>query len=177
MACPARAIAMALLFALSAPVAAQVNTCMHGNGEILYTDQACASLGAEPAPPATQPRLASRYRNACARDFTALLIELSTAIEVGDVNQLAAFYQWTGLSTRAGYDIMDRLETIAGRPLVDIVPLYATPEPAPGSLYYPPLDAHDPVGVRIEQTTENGTTPSATTLRLAREAGCWWVRL
>ena len=54
-----------------------------------------------------------------------------------------------------------------------------SPEPVAGSLYYPPLDAeaHRPVGVRIEQTLDNGTTPASTTLRLAREAGCWWVRL
>lgn len=177
MACLARAIALFCLLALAAPAAAQVNTCVYPDGAIVYTDQGCATLGAERAADGARPRIAVRYRNACARDFTALMIELSTAIEVGDVNQLAAFYQWTGLSTRAGYDIMERLEAIAHRPLVDIVPLYATPQPAPGSLYYPPLDGHDPVGVRIEQTLENGTTPSTTTLRLAREAGCWWVRL
>ena len=179
-----RAIASAALAAAAAwpaprAAAAQVNTCAYPDGSLVYTDKACATVGARPATDTGRPRIAARYRNACARDFPALLIELSTAIEVGDVNQLAAFYQWTGLSTRAGYDIMARLETIAGRPLVDIVPLYATPEPVAGSLYYPPLDAeaHRPVGVRIEQTLDNGTTPASTTLRLAREAGCWWVRL
>ena len=134
-------------------------------------------LAEKEAPAGTRPRLLPRYRNACARDLPALMIELSTAIEVGDVNQLAAFYRWTGMSTRAGYDIMDRLEKIAGRPLVDVVPVYAEPEPTPGSLYLPPLDEHHPVGVRIEQTLEDGMTPSSTTLRLEQEAGCWWVRL
>ena len=175
----ASALAAAVLVALVAPVAAaaQVNTCVYADGTLLYTDKACATLGAEEAPAGTRPRLLPRYRNACARDLPALMIELSTAIEVGDVNQLAAFYRWTGISTRAGYDIMDRLEKIAGRPLVDVVPVYAEPEPTPGSLYLPPLDAHHPVGVRIEQTLEDGMTPSSTTLRLEQEAGCWWVRL
>ena len=166
-----------LLLAPAAPAAAQVNTCLYPDGTIVYTDKACAVLGAQRAPDDVRPRLLPRYRNACVRDLQALMVELSTAIEVGDVNQLAAFYHWTGLSTRTGYDIMARLEAIAARPLVDIVPLYAEPEPAPGSLYYPPLEAHHPVGIRIEQTLDNLTTPSTTTLRLEKEAGCWWVRL
>lgn len=171
------ACSLALFCAIAPPAAAQVNTCLYADGSLVYTDQACASVGAEPAPKGTTPRLVPRYRNACARDLPSLMIELSTAIEVGDVNQLAAFYQWRGMSTRAGYDVMDRLEAIANRPLVDIAPLYAESHPAPGSLYFPPLDARHPIGVRIEQTLANGLTPSTTTMHLARQAGCWWVRL
>ena len=177
----ALALTTLVLAALGASAAAaagtQVNTCVYADGGIVYTDKPCATLGATKAPEGTRPSLVSRYRNTCARDLPSLMIELSTAIEIGDVNQLAAYYQWTGLSTRAGYDVMDRLEAITARPLVDIVPLFATPAPAPGSPYFPPLDAHRPIGLRIEQTRKNGTTPASTTLRLARQAGCWWVRL
>ena len=168
-----------LLLLYGAPVAAQVRECIHADGTLVYTDKACSALGAEKAPERTQPRLLSRYRNACARDLQELMLQLSTAIEVGDVNQLAAYYQWNGLSTRAGYDIMDRLETIASRPLLDILPVYpqgleASPD---NPLYYPPILPHDPVGLRIEQTLDDGTTPAPTTLRLAQQVGCWWVRL
>ena len=90
-----RAIAIAALAAASASpapraAAAQVNTCAYPDGSLVYTDKACATVGARPATDTGRPRIAARYRNACARDFPALLIELSTAIEVGDVNQLAA---------------------------------------------------------------------------------------
>jgi len=167
-----------VLWACAAPAMAQVNTCLYADGTIVYSDKACASVGAEAAPDDLKPRLVPRYRNACARDVQALLIELSTAIEVGDANRLGAFYHWSGQSTRAGYDIMERLEAIAARPLLDIVPVYAEPEPTPGSLYYPPLDAHRPVAVRIlQQSGRGGTDTSTTTLGLAEAAGCWWVRL
>lgn len=171
-----RLIAAALL-AFAGPAAAQVNTCMYADGAVVYTDRACASLGAEAAPDGARARIMPRYRNACARDLPSLLVELSTAIEVGDVNQLAAYYRWTGLSTRAGYAIMDRLEAIVRRPLVAVVPVYPEPVALPGSLYVPPPVAHDPVGVRIEQTLPDGSTPSSTTLRLEQDIGCWWVRL
>ena len=166
----------AALLAFALPAAAQVNTCIYPDGSIVYTDRGCASLGAERAPQGTRPRLVTRHRNACARDLPTLLVELSTAIEVGDVNQLAAYYRWTGMSNSAGYRIMDRLEQITKRPLRDIVPLYPEPDPLASSLYYPPVDARAPVGLRIEQTLADGTTPTATTLRLERELGCWWVR-
>ena len=169
----------ALLLACAGTAAAQVNTCLYPDGGLVYTDQSCAAVGATPAPPGTRAQIATRYRNACARDLQELLVQLSTAIEVGDVNQLASYYQWTGLSTRTGYDIMDRLETIAGRPLIDILPVYPRdPEPAPGApLYVPPVSAHHPVALRIEQTLEDGTTPSRTTLALEKNIGCWWVHL
>ena len=166
----------AALLAIALPAAAQVNTCVYPDGSIVYTDRGCASLGAERAADGIRARLVPRYRNACARDLPTLLVELSTAIEVGDVNQLAAYYRWTGMSTRAGYQVMDRLEQITDRPLVDIVPLYPDPDPLAGSLYVPPVDARSPVGLRIEQTLEDGTTPTTSTLRLERELGCWWVR-
>ena len=50
--------------------------------------------------------------------------------------------------------------------------------PAPGApLYVPPVSAHHPVALRIEQTLEDGTTPSRTTLALEKNIGCWWVHL
>ena len=176
---PANVLLGALLLALAGPAVAQVAECRDPDGSTVYTDQACATLGATRAPDNAQPRLSIRYRNACARDLQELMYQLSTAIEVGDVNQLAAYYKWTGISTRAGYDIMDRLEAIATRPLLDILPVYPPdPEPLPGApLYLPPVAAHNPIGLRIEQTLEDGRTPAQTTLGLEKDIGCWWVHL
>jgi hypothetical protein len=175
------AIALLLLAGpgLAGAAAAQVRECAYPDGTIVFTDKSCDALGAQPAPQGLAARLLPRYRNACARDLQELMMGLSTAIEVGDVNELATYYRWTGLSTRAGYDAMARLEAIAGRPLVDIVPTYP-PEPAVpfgAPLYTPPEPSHAPVGLRIEQTLDDGSTPAATSLRLEKELGCWWVHL
>ena len=35
-------------------------------------------------------------------------------------NRLASYYHWTGMGTRAAYDLMDRLHGFAQRPLVDV---------------------------------------------------------
>ena len=124
-----------------------------------------------------------RYRSGCVHELQAFVQELSTAVEVNDVNRLAALYRWNGTSSRAGYDLMHRLESIAARPLLQVVAVYPVTEdddgfpdssmaPAPA-----PVAAAAPVGLRLEQTLADGTTPASTTLWLRRDLGCWWVTL
>lgn len=121
-------------------------------------------------------QVAPRYRSGCVHDLQAFIYELSTAVEVNDVNRLAALYQWKGTSSRASYDLMHRLETIAARPLLQVVPVY--PE-VPDDGFPAPLPASGqaPAGLRLDQTLANGVTPASTTLWLRRELGCWWVTL
>src|SRR5690349_9612718 len=68
-------------------------------------------------------------RDSCSSDPIELMFELSAAIESGDVNRIAALYDWNNMGSAAGKEVMDRLEAIAGRSLVDVVPLYP-PDPA-----------------------------------------------
>ncbi|MGN6112584.1 MAG: hypothetical protein ACTHOC_06200 [Luteimonas sp.] len=172
------------------------------------------------------------YRSACIHSLREFAYALSNAVESGDVNRLAALYRWQGLSTRAGYDTMARLQEIVARPLLQVSPVYpqrreqpltstapdaaatgATPPSPAEPKVFPPLtgppmfevplppdtpaamdpalaDAaaaadpagsglprSPPVGLRLDQTLANGVTPAATTLRLQRELGCWWVSL
>lgn len=160
------ATALLMLFACGG-AAAQVQHCVAADGSLLYTDKPCAALGAvERRPPGPGlPGLLPRYRSGCVHDLQEFIYELSSAVEARDVNRLAALYRWKGTSSRAGYALMHRLEAIAARPLLQVVPIY------------PEVPDDAPVGLRLDQTLANGVTPASTTLWLRRELGCWWVTL
>ena len=85
-------------------------------------------------------------------------------------------------------DILDQLDAVVQRPLVDIVPVRPAPAPildAEGAIvdpnqdgYYPATAQRSrPVGLRIVQTLKNGTTPSNTTFGLRRAYNCFWITL
>jgi hypothetical protein len=78
--------------------------------------------------------------------------------------------------------VMDRLDAIARRPLLDVSPVSAEPEAdttiGPGAADVPRTTVRrPPVGLRLEQTLANGITPSQTVLGLRRHFGCWWITL
>lgn len=189
------------------PVRAQqsaLNRCESPSGGTIYTDRPCDSLGAiprvvrgVPAPAGSGP-----YRSGCARTLPALSAAITAAIDAHDVNGLASVYHWVGQNAQSGDRILQQLQAIADRPLVDIVVLRAAPrpaeiEPAPagdappppsGPAYAappvaaaddtPPLPRRAPaVGLRLEQTLKNGGTPSRTVFGLRRHLDCWWVVL
>lgn len=119
------------------------------------------------------------HGNGCIASLREFAYELSSAVEVGDVNRLAALYRWRGVSTRTGYSIMERLQVLAGRPLLQVDPVYPAPPPPPAfdpGLPEPPPQG-PPIGLRLRQTLRDGTTAASTTLWLRRELGCWWVTL
>ncbi|HEY4556471.1 MAG TPA: DUF4124 domain-containing protein, partial [Lysobacter sp.] len=140
------------------PAAAQVRRCVDDAGRVIYTDRRCDTLGAvERAAPAVP--VGASHRGRCARTYDDLVFELESAILAGDANRLLALYHWTGLSTAQAYAVVPRLDAIARRPLVDVVPVMPS---APGvDDYYPQTTVRrDPVAIRIEQTLANGTTPA-----------------
>jgi hypothetical protein len=83
-----------------------------------------ASAGAAPPPEFAPGPFMPAYRSACIRDLREFAWALSSAVESGDVNRFAALYRWQGLSTRAGYDTMSRLQAIVARPLLEVAPVY-----------------------------------------------------
>ncbi len=166
--------------------------CVAPDGSTIYTDRRCEDLGAVnrlPPAPAAGSTL-SAFRNSCPRRLSDLVHEVSAAIDSRDVNRLASVYLWSGVSNTGANRILDRLEAIVERPLVDIVPIRPTPlpvveeavddatngEPAVGE-QPPAAYAQRPTRLRVVQTLRNSATPSDTTFDLRRSYNCFWITL
>ena len=171
---PRRLLLIVLLSCSAFPAAAVVRRCVAADGTLVFTDRRCAEVGAveraQPTPAVTpQPG----YRSPCPRTLRDLVDELQMSIDTHDVNRLASVYQWNGVSNASAYRIMDRLQAIVDRPLVDLGPVYAGD---PGSAT-DPAPQRAPVALRLEQTLANGSTPAHMTVGLRRALGCWWIAL
>jgi hypothetical protein len=190
-----RLLLLLSLFALAClwPHAAhgQVRKCISADGRPLYTDQKCEALGATepPAPPTLAPGAAAEvarsnrlYMGGCTRTLQDLVFEIRTAVEQGDANRLSGIYHWVGVSDANALAVMDRLDKIVHRPLLDIQPISADPvsEGAiTGDAGEVPRTTvrRPPIGLRLEQTLPQSITPARTVLGLRRHYGCWWVSL
>lgn len=197
----------------STPAQAQetlMNRCTGPGGSTIYTDRPCDSIGASARLPrgAGPGNVGGARRGGCARSLQELIHDITNAIDTRDVNRLGAVYHWPGHSPESGYRVLDQLQAIVDRPLVDIVPLHgsapvivaeAAPQPpaAPAADAPPPAEPtasaatapttasetparpailrRVPVGLRLEQTLGNGSTPSRTVFGLRRHLDCWWI--
>src|SRR5690606_11917566 len=116
---------LAVAAAMPAPVHAQIRQCTTPDGGTVYTDRSCDSLGAIENRPAAEggagsgANAAPRYRGGCARRVRDLVFEVTAAIDARDTNRLARSYHWPGTSTRSGYALIERLDAIASRPLLN----------------------------------------------------------
>lgn len=121
-----------LLAALAAlPASAQIRRCTTADGGHVYTDRECKDVGAveRQRPPGAAGQPGRPARRDCSRNVQDLVFEMTAAIDNRDVNRLAGIYHWPGTSSRGAYAVMQRLDAIVRRPLVDITPVQA-PEPA-----------------------------------------------
>lgn len=180
---------------LAVPVRAyaqEVQRCATMSGETVYTDKRCEDIGAMDRLPQVAHGSSSGsggiYRAGCSRTLSDLVYQITAAVENRDVNRLASVYQWTGVSNAAANHILDKLQAVVDRPLVDIVPVRPQPPPivdADGVViddnsdgYYPQTAARQrPIGLRLEQTMKNGSTPSRTVFGLHRSYNCFWISL
>lgn len=180
LACPLLASATLAAAAWLPPATAQVRQCRMPEGHLVYTDRSCSALGAvEARRPQRRPASTRVYYGSCASTLPDLVYELTSAIDSGDVNRLAAHYHWPGLGGDAANATMDRLDAMAARPLLDL--RIATRDvigaPDPDDPFALPDVRMVPTGLRVEQLTGEGGAPVTTTLSLQRHLGCWWVRL
>lgn len=158
-----------LLVLVPAVAGAQVRRCELPGGGTVYTDRRCDSLGArERTPTPSTPQL-QRHRSACPRTLRDLAYEVTAAVEAHDVNRLAGVYLWTGMGTREGYGLMDRLQAVVDRPLVELQPIYA------GGDDEALAPTRPPVALRLEQTSVRGSTPMRAVFGLRRHLDCWWI--
>jgi hypothetical protein len=174
----ARALICLLLMGACPLAWADVRRCAAPDGTTIYTDRRCADLGAvDSVTRDTSPSAPARmYRSGCSHTLQDLVLELTTAIDTRDVNRMAGIYHWVGMSGATAYSVMDRLQGIVQRPLVDIAPMFPAGEDN-GDYYPQTTSRRAPSGLRLEQTLANGSTPSRTVLGLRRYLGCWWITL
>ena len=188
------ALACATGVVWSARADAQIRRCTAPDGKVIFTDRACADVGAadRPAPSMHSPTYGGKsWARGCSRSLQDLVFEVSAAIDSRDVNRLAGVYNWTGMSSRNGYAVLGRLDAIANRPLLDVSAILPAPQlsvdATGGMTVSGPVEAQaypgatvvrrNPVALRVEQTLANGSTPSRTTFGLRRHMGCWWIVL
>lgn len=182
--------------AASGPAAAQtqINRCIGPDGSAIYTDRRCGDIGALARPvPGESAGAQRRIALGCARTLRDLVHEISAAVDNRDVNRLAGVYHFAGMSHRGGYGVMDRLDAIVQRPLVDIAAVRpeaaavaatargnsfaASTFPQPPAAAAPAPRRSAPTALRLEQTVGDRITPRSTVLNLRRHMGCWWVSL
>lgn len=193
-------LAACWLWPASARAQQPLNRCTGASGNTIYTDRTCASIGASDRLPRGDAGAVYRQRRGgCARSVQELIYEITAAIDAHDVNRLGSVYHWVGLNAESGERILDRLQTVVDRPLVDIVALRSASTPvAVDVAAAPPLAAaplstenaqttageagaspptlrRAPVGLRLQQTVGKGNAPSQTVLGLQKHLDCWWV--
>ena len=188
-----------LLAALPSPAVAQstqINRCTDASGATVFTDRSCQALGARPlAAPATAVRGNSGQlgpRDGCARRLSELTGQIQAAVSSKDVNRLSSIYLWGQLSSANANRILGQLESVVQRPLIDIVPIYPdsslshldddalaarVPLPEDPHVHAQVSSRPRPVGLRLEQTLANGSTPSRTVFNLRRQYNCFWITL
>lgn len=99
-----------------------LHRCIGSDGVAMFTDRDCGDLGAierQRSVPMAPQSSVMRVRT-CARNQDDLLLGVRSALEGRDVNRLADFYHWTGMGTTQGYRMLDRLNSFAERPVVDV---------------------------------------------------------
>lgn len=180
-----------LLSALPAPAHAQqaqrLNRCTDAGGQSVYTDRPCESLGARSRLPEPTTAAAgnTQQRNtlgaSCPRRLSELVGALRGAMAANDVNRLSTLYLWGSVSDAGAQRILGQLESIARRPLVDIVPVYPQtqepPLPAAEGAAEAGEDRPNPIALRLEQVLPGTATPARSVLGLRRQYGCFWIIL
>jgi len=169
----------------------RLNRCTDAQGQSVYTDRPCDSVGAQsrrpPPPPAGSTLQRDSLGASCPRRLSELVQALHDAVNTQDVNRLSTLYLWSAGSDAGAQRILGQLESVVRRPLVDVVPVYPQGDQqlpleegqspaAQGSAPEPAAPRH-PIGLRLEQTLPGSAARATTVLGLRRQYGCFWITL
>ncbi len=169
----------------------RLNRCTDAQGQSVYTDRPCDSVGAQsrrpPPPPAGSTLQRDSLGASCPRRLSELVQALHDAVNTQDVNRLSTLYLWSAVSDAGAQRILGQLESVVRRPLVDVVPVYpqqdqqlpleAGQSPAAQGSDPEPAAPRHPIGLRLEQTLPGSAARAATVLGLRRQYGCFWITL
>lgn len=184
-----------LLMLLSGMADAQdMRRCQRSDGSIVYTDRQCESGQSErpvdtaAAPQPKSARAAMTAPPACSASAEDLLYNVRIAIDSHDVNLLARSYHWPGLGDAQVESILNRLDVLVQRPLVDIRLVYPeTPDNDIDSAvmesdlmnteYYAARSVPTPYGLKLQQyAASNSNEILGVRFGLHRHFSCWWIR-
>jgi hypothetical protein len=176
---------LVLLALVALPACANgLHRCIAAGGGSIFTDQICEDIGAtarpEPAPTSDATSMGRLRVHGCSRTTEDLQRGLQSALAAGDVNQLASFYHWPGITTIGSVAILKRLQAIAGHPLlaIDLIhPQQAQPPPDADGYETVATARHgEASGIQIVQArSDTDATPKRTSFALTKYLGCWWV--
>ena len=188
--------------------AQEIRRCTTADGVSVFTDRPCELLQARPRISARPARPAGAAvdsninpQRQCPQRLSQLVEQVQQAIVSGDSNRLSALYWWAGHRQDTAPQLLQRLEAMVQRPLLDIAPVYPPPRPsisetslpaaaaAPGpdnpssvalassgsTTALPARQRPRPSALRIVQTLGNGSTPTSSVLQLRRQYGCFWI--
>lgn len=181
--------------------AQDMRRCQRSDGSIVYTDRQCESGQNErPADTAAAPqpksaRAAMTAPPACSASAEDLLYNVRIAIDSHDVNLLARSYHWPGLGDAQVESILNRLDVVVQRPLVDIRLVYPEPVNSAGNMmpdpdidsavtesdlsteHYTARSAPAPYGLKVQQyAASNSNEILGVRFGLHRHFNCWWIR-
>lgn len=174
--------------------------CENADGEVVYTDRPCATLGARPLPLpgelltriareeaantrdidfADAPAVANVGRRSptsgCARNKQQLAMDIQGSLALHNVNRLAESYHWVGKSHREAQQYMLRLEKMATQQLQDAKLFYA--QIGSGAIQFADAGTASPSAGIVQLTLGNGATRQVVDLEVMRYSGCYFVRL
>jgi len=158
--------------------AQDVHRCIAADGRSIYTDQDCTDIDAIERKPPPMPSGVQIHVRDCARSPDDLLFGVRSALDAQDVNKLAAFYHWTGVGSAESVRLMNQLDALSQRPLVDVaLEGFDAPPDAWDSPERVGAPRSAPNRLHIEQMRSNNNAGSiSTTFYLQRNLGCWWIR-
>ncbi len=176
---------------------AGIQRCEAPDGTAIYTDKACAALGATAMPMSGElltrlsyadddsetgvfgsrraPTVARRSAaSGCARSSTQLTMDLQGAWALGDVNRIAESYHWVGLGSSQANAIMQRLERLAGQPLWQAH--YFDARIGGGMLQFADASAAAPASAGMMQLVfDDGASRRVQDFDVRRYHGCYFV--
>ena len=118
----------------------------------------------------------------CARTPTQLEMDLRGSLGLGDVNRVAESYDWAGMSNRRAQRIMDRLQQLIGRQVIDSQYFNAQISASPfiadagAAITADASDAGPGDSGMLQLTLGTGTQASIIDFDVRHYAGCYFVR-
>ena len=183
-----------------AGTSSSLQRCEGADGEVVYADRPCATLGARPLPLSGElltriareevaytrdidfgdaPAVANLGRRSpisgCARNKRQLAMDIQGSLALHNVNRLAESYHWVGKSHREAQQYMLRLERMATQQLQGAKLFYA--QIGSGAMQFADAGTTGANGAIVQLTLGNGATRQVVDLEVTRYSGCYFVRL